>query len=104
MGCYATPSPPPDVNYGQNASRGKSGSQAGGTFDFVPDARARDLGDSKWEVIPADSLAQRQGAADGPPLYLAAQTGIYALWLNVAGAGALPRPSAWQRTEPERFS
>src|SRR3974390_3066872 len=28
------------------------------TFDFFPDARASDFDDSKWEVIPADSLEQ----------------------------------------------
>jgi gluconolactonase len=31
------------------------------TFDFTPDARAADFDDSKWEVIPADSLEQRRG-------------------------------------------
>lgn len=31
------------------------------TFDFTPDARAKDFDDSKWEVIPADSLEQRRG-------------------------------------------
>jgi len=31
------------------------------TFDFSPDARAADYDDSKWEVIPADSLEQRRG-------------------------------------------
>ena len=34
------------------------------------------------------------GDADGRTLYLAAQTGIYRLRLNVAGAGALPKPAA----------
>src|SRR5439155_17855611 len=33
------------------------------------------------------------GDADGRTLYLAAQTGIYRLRLNVAGAGALPKPA-----------
>ena len=33
------------------------------------------------------------GDADGRTLYLAAQTGIYGLRLNVAGAGALPKPA-----------
>lgn len=32
------------------------------------------------------------GESDGRTLYLAAQTGIYRLRLNVAGAGALPKP------------
>src|SRR6267154_663195 len=31
------------------------------TFDFSPDARACDFDDSKWEVIPADSLEARRG-------------------------------------------
>jgi gluconolactonase len=31
------------------------------TFDFTPDARARDFDDSRWEVIPADLLEQRRG-------------------------------------------
>ena len=31
------------------------------TFDFAPDARAAHFDDSKWEVIPADSLEQRRG-------------------------------------------
>ncbi len=31
------------------------------TFDFLPDARAADFDDSKWEVIPADSLEARRG-------------------------------------------
>src|SRR5438046_6503778 len=31
------------------------------TFDFSPDARAADFNDSKWEVIPADSLEGRRG-------------------------------------------
>jgi len=31
------------------------------TFDFTPDARATDFDDSKWELIPADSLEKRRG-------------------------------------------
>jgi gluconolactonase len=31
------------------------------TFDFTPDARAATFDDSKWEIIPADSLEQRRG-------------------------------------------
>src|ERR1041384_3753908 len=31
------------------------------TFDFMPDARAADFDDSKWEIIPADSLEKRRG-------------------------------------------
>lgn len=34
------------------------------------------------------------GDADSRTLYLAAQTGIYRLRLNIAGAGALPKPAA----------
>jgi hypothetical protein len=30
-------------------------------FDFTPDARAATFDDSKWEIIPADSLEQRRG-------------------------------------------
>jgi gluconolactonase len=30
------------------------------TFDFTPDARATDFDDSKWEIIPADSLEKRR--------------------------------------------
>ena len=30
-------------------------------FDFSPDARAADFDDSRWEIIPADSLEQRRG-------------------------------------------
>jgi len=32
------------------------------TFDFTPDARAADFDDSKWELIPADSLEKRRGS------------------------------------------
>src|ERR1043166_9636690 len=31
------------------------------TYDFTPDARQKDFDDSKWEVIPADSLEKRRG-------------------------------------------
>jgi gluconolactonase len=31
------------------------------TSDFTPDARATDFDDSRWEVIPADSLEKRRG-------------------------------------------
>lgn len=31
------------------------------TFDFTPDARAKDFDDAKWEGIPANSLEQRRG-------------------------------------------
>lgn len=39
----------------------KASGPANRTFDFTPDARAADFDDSKWEVIPADSLEQRRG-------------------------------------------
>ena len=31
------------------------------TFDFMPDARVTDFDDSKWEIIPPDSLEKRRG-------------------------------------------
>ena len=37
------------------------------------------------------------GDADGRALYLAAQTGIYRIRLNVAGAGAFPKPPAMSK-------
>lgn len=40
----------------------KASGPANRTFDFTPDARARNFDDSKWEVIPADSLEQRRGS------------------------------------------
>jgi gluconolactonase len=39
----------------------KAGGKPNHTFDFAPDARAADFDDSKWEIIPADSLEQRRG-------------------------------------------
>ena len=39
----------------------KASGPANHTFDFTPDARAADFDDSKWEVIPADSLEKRRG-------------------------------------------
>jgi len=39
----------------------KASGKANHTFDFSPDARAPDFDDSKWEVIPADSLEVRRG-------------------------------------------
>jgi gluconolactonase len=39
----------------------KASGPANRTFDFTPDARARDFDDSKWEAIPPDSLEQRRG-------------------------------------------
>jgi gluconolactonase len=39
----------------------KASGKANKAFDFAPDARATEFDDSKWEVIPADSLEQRRG-------------------------------------------
>jgi gluconolactonase len=39
----------------------KASGPANRTFDFTPDARAKDFDDSKWEVIPADALEKRRG-------------------------------------------
>ncbi len=39
----------------------KASGKANKTFDFAPDARATDFDDSKWEIIPADSLEGRRG-------------------------------------------
>lgn len=39
----------------------KASGNANKTFDFAPDARAVDFDDSKWEIIPADSLEGRRG-------------------------------------------
>jgi len=39
----------------------KASGPANRTFDFTPDARAKDFDDSKWEVIPTDSLEKRRG-------------------------------------------
>jgi len=39
----------------------KASGKANKTFDFAPDARATDFNDSKWEIIPADSLEGRRG-------------------------------------------
>lgn len=39
----------------------KASGPANRTFDFTPDARGADFDDSKWEVIPADSLEKRRG-------------------------------------------
>src|ERR1041385_5371151 len=38
----------------------KASGKANHTFDFSPDARATDFDDSKWEVIPPDSLEDRK--------------------------------------------
>ena len=39
----------------------KASGPANRTFDFTPDARARDYDDAMWEKIAADSLEQRRG-------------------------------------------
>jgi gluconolactonase len=39
----------------------KASGPANRTFDFTPDARAKDFDDSKWEMISADSLEKRRG-------------------------------------------
>jgi len=39
----------------------KASGKANKTFDFAPDARATDFDDSKWEIIPADTLEGRRG-------------------------------------------
>ena len=39
----------------------KASGPANRTFDFAPDARAKDFNDKAWEVIPADSLEKRRG-------------------------------------------
>jgi gluconolactonase len=39
----------------------KASGPANRTFDFSPDARAKDFDDSKWEVLPAASLEKRRG-------------------------------------------
>lgn len=39
----------------------KASGPANRTFDFTPDARAKDFDDSQWEVISADSLEKRRG-------------------------------------------
>lgn len=39
----------------------KASGPANRTFDFTPDARAKEFDDSKWETISAESLEQRRG-------------------------------------------
>lgn len=39
----------------------KASGNSNKTFDFAPDARATEFDDSKWEIIPADSLEKRRG-------------------------------------------
>jgi len=39
----------------------KASGKVNKTFDFAPDARATEFDDSKWEIIPADSLEKRRG-------------------------------------------
>ena len=61
---------------------------------WILDARGRHLGTLRCPEHPHNMA---WGGADGRTLYLAAQTGIYSLRLNVAGAGALPKPAAMAR-------
>ena len=58
---------------------------------WILDATGRHLGTVRGPEHPHNMA---WGDADGRTLYLAAQTGIYRLRLNVAGAGALPKPAA----------
>jgi len=44
------------------------------------------------------------GGADHRTLYLAAQTGIYRIRLNIAGAGVLPKPAIVAGTSPSSCS
>ena len=60
----------------------------GGLWILSPDGRH--LGTLRGPEHPHNMA---WGDADGRTLYLAAQTGIYRLRLNVAGAGALPKPA-----------
>jgi gluconolactonase len=39
----------------------KASGPANRTFDFAPDARGAGFDDSKWEILPADSLEERRG-------------------------------------------
>src|SRR5213593_198367 len=57
---------------------------------WILDANGKHLGTLRGPEHPHNMA---WGDADGRTLYLAAQTGIYGLRLNVAGAGALPKPA-----------
>jgi gluconolactonase len=57
---------------------------------WILDATGKALGTLRGPEHPHNMA---WGDADGRTLYLAAQTGIYRLRLNVAGAGALPKPT-----------
>ena len=58
---------------------------------WILDASGKHLGTLRGPEHPHNMA---WGDADGRTLYLAAQTGIYRLRLNVAGAGVLPKPTA----------
>jgi gluconolactonase len=58
---------------------------------WILDSTGRHLGTLRGPEHPHNMA---WGDDDGCTLYLAAQTGIYRLRLNVAGAGALPKPAA----------
>jgi gluconolactonase len=58
---------------------------------WILDASGKHLGTLRGPEHPHNMA---WGDTDGRTLYLAAQTGIYRLRLNVAGAGALPKPAA----------
>jgi gluconolactonase len=61
---------------------------------WILDAHGKHLGTLHFPEHPHNMA---WGDADGRTLYLAAQTGIYRLRLNVAGAGVLPKPAAVAR-------
>ena len=58
---------------------------------WILDANAKHLGTLCGPKHPHNMA---WGDADGRTLYLAAQTGIYRIRLNVVGAGALPKAAA----------
>jgi gluconolactonase len=58
---------------------------------WILDATGKHLGTLRGPEHPHNMA---WGDADGRTLYLAAQTGIYRLRLNVTGAGSLPKPAA----------
>ena len=58
---------------------------------WILDANGKHLGTLRGPEHPHNMA---WGDADGRTLYLAAQTGIYRVRLNIAGAGALPKPAA----------
>jgi gluconolactonase len=58
---------------------------------WILDANGKHLGTLRGPEHPHNMA---WGDVDGRTLFLAAQTGIYRLRLNVAGAGTLPKPAA----------